>query len=298
MQNHKRAKIYLENLPLFKDKKALDEVTKVNESNKSKIIVASVLGLTAAAITLVMNLIMWFSMFNTFRKTGKPEPKLEKELQAILKSSQKWNIYSVDDREPNGMTIGKNFIIITRGLYKILNDDELMAVLLHEAGHNTGKHIQKQLAAIGTFAVIAGQAGAMVGVATAILVPPLAMVGVYFAFLIFFLMLGAGMTRYNVTIGRKHEYYSDSYAAKYGYGEHLITALQKFDKWVNTEMKRRPCGQECKKQIEISESLDEHPSLKDRVENILKTKSDMIMKALSSPSQLKQFFMTELGIKK
>lgn len=111
MQNHQRAKIYLENLPLFKDKKVLEEVTvKEAMSGKTTIAVSAVIGLTMAAIHIATNLVSWFSMFNKFRKTANPEPKLEKELQKILKSSKKWSIYSVDDRDPNAFTLGRNFM--------------------------------------------------------------------------------------------------------------------------------------------------------------------------------------------
>lgn len=297
MQNDKRTRLYLENMPLFKDKKVLEELN-INKDNLNEAPMyktGAIFGLALAAMTLVINLVQWFGMFAHFKKTAKSEDKLAKELGAIIGSSKKWTVLSVADRDPNAFTPGRNFMIITRGLYKMLNDDEVMAVLLHEAGHNAGRHIEKQLAAIGTFALIAGQASGLIVAFTAVVMGP---IGVYFALIVFFLLLTQPMQWYNVTIGRRHEYYSDSYAAKYGYGEHLISALTKLDKWVNNEMKRRPCGPDCKKQIEISKAMDEHPSLKERVENIMKTKSNIIMKSMNSAGNLKKFFLKELGVKK
>jgi len=287
MHDNKRARLYLENAPLFKDKKVLDEV------NAATFKQGAIIGLMTSAIYMVINLTVYFGMFFAFRKKAKDEPKLAKELQTILGSKQKWTVLSVPDRDPNAFTLGRNFMLITRGLYKMLDDDEVMAVLLHEAGHNAGHHIAKKLAAMGTFAAIAGQAmGAYI--AATVMIPMLPM----FAIFIFFLFLGKGMDLYNVTIGRKHEYFADSYAAKFGYGDQLISALKKLDKWVNSEMKKRPCGPECKKQIELSEKMDEHPSIKDRIENIMNTKLTKILKMSSSASSLKAFFMKELGIKK
>jgi len=287
MQVNKRAKLYLENMPLFTDKKVLDEV------NASTFKAGAILGLTSAAIFMAINIVAYLTMFATFKKKAKEEKKLAKELQTILGSKRSWTVLSVDDRDPNAFTLGNNFMMISRGLYKMLDDDEVMAVLLHEAGHNAGHHILKKLTAMGVFAAIAGQAMGLFMAAT-IAIPVLPMFGL----LIFFLFLGKQIDLYNVTIGRKHEYFADSFAAKYGYGDQLISALKKLDKWVKTEMKRRPCGPECRKQIELSEKMDEHPSIKDRIQNIMNTNIVKILKMSSSPTSLKAFFMKELGIKK
>ena len=292
MHDNKRAKLYLENMPLFKDKKALEQI---NTTENAKVKASIIVGLAQAAIFMVVNLVAYFSMFGRFRKQAREEKKLAKELKAILGSKQDWTVLSVDDRAPNAFTLGRNFMVMTRGLYKMLDDDEIMAVLLHEAGHNAGHHVAKKLAAMGTFAAIAGQAMGFTAIYGGLVMGPFA---IFFALLIYFLLLGKQIEIYNVTIGRKHEYYADSYAAKFGYGDQLISALKKLDKWVNSEMKKRPCGPECRKQIELSEKMDEHPSIKDRVDNILKNNLAKIVKMSGSASSLKAFFLKELGVKK
>jgi len=299
MQNYERARLYLKNLPLFQDKKIKEELNLIESvSVKAGVIT----GLVLATLYMLHRLTQYFDQFNKFRKTGKEEKKLAKELAAIMDSNKRWTIISVMDKDPNAMTLGRNFIIITRGLYKLLNDDEVMAVILHEAGHNAGKHVGKSLAAYGTFAVIAGQASGLFMATTVGLIPVAAAIIagptiIFFGLLIFFIFLGKPIELYKVTTGRKHEYFSDSYAVKYGYKDHLLSALKKTDKWANSEMKKRPCGRECKLQIEMSEKMDEHPSIKDRVENIMNTKSQVLMKIMKSPSALKTFFYKELGIK-
>jgi len=257
MQNYERARLYLKNLPLFQDKKIKEELNLIESVSVKAGVIT---GLVLATLYMLHRLTQYFDQFN------------------------------------------KYFIIITRGLYKLLNDDEVMAVILHEAGHNAGKHVGKSLAAYGTFAVIAGQASGLFMATTVGLIPVAAAIIagptiIFFGLLIFFIFLGKPIELYKVTTGRKHEYFSDSYAVKYGYKDHLLSALKKTDKWANSEMKKRPCGRECKLQIEMSEKMDEHPSIKDRVENIMNTKSQVLMKIMKSPSALKTFFYKELGIK-
>jgi len=289
MQDNKRIKLYLENMPLLKDEKLkLNELSPLTKAGMIQ-------GLVMAAITIAVNLVAYLGMFWAFKLTSKAEPKLSKKLQVVLGSKKQWTVVSVNHRIPNAMTLGRNFIIVTRGLYKILDDDEIMSVLIHEAGHNYGKHVEKNLAAIGTFALIAGQVAGFTLISTYMVLGPLAGT---LALLVYFILLNAPLHLYNITYGRKHEYFSDSYAAKYGYGDQIISALTKLDKWVSLEMKKRPCGPECKRQIEISQKMDEHPVLKDRVENILKTKADLLVKAMSSSKNLKTFLFKEMGINK
>ena len=71
---------------------------------------------------------------------------------------------------------------------------------------------------------------------------------------------------------RRGERKADSFAVKYGYGDEMITALEKIHAWIDKVRAKRPCGKMCKAIIKFSETTDEHPPLKKTVEDIMKSK--------------------------
>jgi predicted Zn-dependent protease len=59
----------------------------------------------------------------------------------------KYHFYLIDKDELNAFTIPGGYVYIFRGLYNILDDDELAAVIGHEIGHVAARHIVKKMQA-------------------------------------------------------------------------------------------------------------------------------------------------------
>ena len=70
-------------------------------------------------------------------------------MQRIAKVSHRpnlpWEVHLIESPEVNAKTIGGGKIFIYRGLFSgmVTNDDELAAVMAHEMGHVTARHVSK-----------------------------------------------------------------------------------------------------------------------------------------------------------
>lgn len=128
----------------------------------------------------------------------------------------------------------KKRIVLYDTLINDLNDEEIVAVLAHEVGHNKLKHI-----VIGLVMSII-QSGFMIYLLSlAVGRPELsAALGVsqpsfYIGLLAFGLLFSPISTIIGIIsnmISRKHEYQADKFAASYGYGNALISGLIKLSK--------------------------------------------------------------------
>ena len=96
------------------------------------------------------------------------------------------------------------------------------------------------------------------------------------------------------TLGRRGERLADSFAVKYGYGDEMITALEKIHKWIDKITAKRPCGAMCKTIKKVGEATDEHPPLKKRVEDIMKSKDTWEKTKRFNFVKLRNFFTTKL----
>lgn len=59
----------------------------------------------------------------------------------------KYSFYLIEDKTLNAFTIPGGHVYIFRGLYELLDDDELACVLAHEIGHVAARHPAKRLEA-------------------------------------------------------------------------------------------------------------------------------------------------------
>ena len=59
-----------------------------------------------------------------------------------------YKFYLIEDKTLNAFTIPGGHVYIYRGLYDILDDDELAGVLAHEIGHVAARHIVKRMQAM------------------------------------------------------------------------------------------------------------------------------------------------------
>ena len=214
-------------------------------------------------IPLAIQLAMIFVMFWAFQKASKEDKNLSKKLNNVLKDGKNWTVVVIKEKSPNAFCMIKPVVFVTSGLLRYLNDDEVMAVLLHEAGHINNKDLVKTFIANHTLAAMVMSAAAVIG----------GPVAVYLVFQLYYL-LGIKIVTviFNRVLGRFHEKRADSYATKYGYADHMITALEKIEKYVQKEMNKQGCGIMCRAERKISEAIDEHPPVKERIENILKSK--------------------------
>lgn len=236
---------------------------------------AATIGLGAAIIMTAARLVALLLQTAVFSATAKQihDKVLTKEINKIL-GKTKWKVMIIKDKSPNAFVVGPRVIMITTGLKKMLTHRELIGVMLHEAWHVKAFHVYKQifykfplLAAVFTAAI----ATVMVGG------------GAWLALLIFVILRRVTEIPYDLTVGRRQETKSDSYAVKMGYGKELASALSKLEKTYLKGMKN--CVGVCKIVSKIDEAIDEHPPLKKRIEKILKD-SEMV-KALASRNAAK-----------
>ena len=263
-------------------------LVKVNEEHlqEDPLSVALIYGSISVAINLTMVLTSTYIMMKSF----KDNKKLSKKLNDVLGTTN-WKVKIMKEKMPNAMVIGPKAVFLTTGLIDLMNPRELMSIMLHEVYHVKDWHIQKQLAVqyplfyIVIFIMASGVAFPM---------GPLILLNM----LIFNIMINALMIPYKITIGRKHEKDADAYSIKFGYGKDMISALNKLESFYKKAMKDQKCGSVCKAIEKINEAIDEHPSIRKRVEHILK-QSDLFKKVMSGKFKVvKDYILTGLGVDK
>lgn len=250
--------------------------------------VSMAVGVGAALIYLAIQLAMIFAMFTTMIKRIKIDPVRTKKLNSVLKDGKKWTVHVMKEPVPNAFCMIKPHVFLTTGLIKLLNEEELMAVMLHEAGHINNKDLWKDV--IGSnmlITILAGAAGAIGG-------PP----GLTIISFILICLGGMDLIQliFRRTLGRFAEKRADSFAVKYGYADAMISTLKKLDKYMKKELERRKCGPMCKIINSINEKLDEHPPVKERIENVLKSKETWEKTTKMSFVNARNFFMKKFGV--
>jgi len=234
-------------------------------------------------INLIVNLAFIFSMFGIFKLASKRRPRLEKKFNDIIKDGKKWKVYVIKEDSPNAFCMIRPVMFIHSGLLKKVNDRELMAIMLHEAGHIKDMAVWKSLAA----------SQALYGI---ILLLP---TGLPVVFFILFALLYNGLQTVLISrlMGRAAERKADNFAVKNGYATELISALKKIHAWSDKQIAKRPCGKVCQASNKVSKTLDEHPPLEKRVEQILKQKETWEKTQKMSFMQLRGYFAKGLDIK-
>ena len=216
-----------------------------------------------AVLQILITLFITMSLGSMIINQSKRRKDLETKFKSIIKDGKDWNIYVVPEDAPNAFAIIKPNIFITDGLLKMVSDEELIAVMLHEAGHIKNYDVLKTIGS--HFSIIGLFLGAMIKIPSW---------GAVITYLIMNILLSSNFYQFvkSRLLGRPAEYRADSFAAKYGYSDQLISALNKIEVWIKHELEKRPCGELCQKIRKLQEHLDDHPELKDRIESILKTK--------------------------
>jgi Zn-dependent protease with chaperone function len=220
-------------------------------------------------------------------KHMKKHDKLSKELNNVVKDKVKWDVYEFKENIPNAFCVHGPFIFITTGLLKKLSPRETMAVLIHETSH------LKQNDALKT--VLAENA--LLAVLYAVMFVLIGWELFFTVSLIFFIITSAsGITEiiFRRLLGRKMELKADTRAAEFGYADELISALEKIENWAKMERAKQKCGNICQVVRNLSDALDEHPPLKERVENLMKKKEFYRNTIKKNFSSMKNFLVSKL----
>jgi Zn-dependent protease with chaperone function len=237
----------------------MNKEQEIQEATRKQFVEGGLVGiLQGLAITLVMILGMLF----IYTSVGKRDRKLEKELKEILKDGKDWKVYIIKEASPNAFCIITPRMFVHSYLVEMMSHRELMSVLLHEAGHINNHDVYKTIAA----------SNGLAAVLLAIIATSPAGIVLYAAANLYQILVQTGLSTvlFRRIMGRYAEKAADSYAAKYGYGPDMISALQKLDSWVKGVQSKRPCGVACNLLQKAGAILDEHPPVKERVENVLK----------------------------
>lgn len=247
-------------------------------------IIPIVAGVAAVGTALILaNFISFLLITASMKSSLKVDKQLTTRLNKILKLPKSYIVHTVKDKEANAFACGGTHVFITTGLKKFLNPREITAVLLHEVYHNKDLHIYKKMAYDYPLFYLA-VAGAL-GLGTVTMNPIL-------GFIAFIMILKIAKIPYNITVGRRHERKADEYAIQFGYGQDLINALKKLEKQYLKLMGKQECDRMCQLINKIDEAIDEHPTIKKRIENILK-KADKLGAILKTRSfgKIRDFVM-------
>jgi len=216
---------------------------------------------------IIIQLALLFSGISVLYKKSKNLPKYEKKLSELI--GGKWEVRSVNLKTPTVFTAGDLKIIwVTDPLIKLLSEREMIALLLHHAhyqiDHRFLKHIafQYPLFYIFTYVLLT------------VTLPGGWLLQVILSALCFRLMLVFADLPYKYITREYHSRRADDFAIKYGYGEDLISAVDKMKEVIKKIKGRKKCGAFCKVVTTINDMLIKHPDLKDRV-NSLAEKPDV-----------------------
>jgi Zn-dependent protease with chaperone function len=222
---------------------------------------------------VLINFASFLFSASTIKASVKVSRPLTKRLNSILKTRD-WKVHLVPDKDPNAFAIGGKHVFITTGARKFFTPKEIDAIMLHEAFHSKDYHIYKKMAY--DYPLFYLIVTASIASGTVVGFP-------WLGFLSFLILIKISKIPYAITIGRRHERKADDFAVKYGYAKELISALKKLEKDYLRQMAKYDCGTLCQLINKISNSIDEHPSVRKRIENILK-KQRQLASALKSKS--------------
>ena len=241
-------------LDIIQDDQIQENIIQEIEPITTALVVGSVMALSHFILLII-------STYDLI-KSIKVNKQLSENVNKVLKSGNKWIVHVLEDKSIMAFSFGfGRHVFVSTELINLFTERELMAVLLHEVYHNTKKHTYKELM----------YKYPLFYLASFVAITTISTMGLMFAgILSLFLIIKGGGIFFNMTFGRNMEYKADSFAAKYGYGDDLISALKKIKAWVKEKTKYVQCGMWCKIMEKLDRIIDEHPTMKNRIQNILK----------------------------
>lgn len=211
-----------------------------------------------AIIQFIIYCIMLYRESSKMVDLSNENSKLTDKLTSIIGDGNVWKVRLIDTNYVNAFTYGGKNLYITSELFKLLTEREILAVMLHEAGHSSYNHLWK-LQAI-------RQSG-MASILYAIVVVssfasgPIGVIA-YFTYRFYCMFIVNYWSRVQ-------EFDADDFAIKYGYGKDLSDALKKLGKAHGNQL--GSCTSNwCKISRKMTILTSTHPELKDRIESALK----------------------------
>jgi Zn-dependent protease with chaperone function len=251
--------------------------------------------------TLIQAFFALISIFSTKSElsTIPIDKNLTTKLNDILKSSKKFTVHIFKEKSPNAFCLFSPNIYITSGCQKMCTEKELLAICLHEAGHINDYHSwYRVFAMIGIGSLFHTILRVWIHENTS--KDREAQTALDYNPYVWMIELALTMQVTSVIIaraqGRGQEYYADSFATKYGYGDYLITGLRRVIEWSRKREGQRCTNKICKALIWLSEAMDEHPSLEDRVAKILEDKKKLKELGQLPVAKRIEFIKTSLGL--
>lgn len=213
---------------------------------------------------------------------SKNEAKLLKEISKkvslIVNDEIECYLITKEKNNLDAFINGSNKAFMTKGLYDILTEREVISVFLHEYAHYKNKHIYKTVgfeATVGFFSI------------TCINFITLYFIGLLIPFLTLILMT----TGFNFSriLSQKQELEADKFVAEKGYGKDLASSLKKLEKYIKEQICRGITKIQCDKLLDKLHETSEHPNFKTRYENILQSKPVLALakKLITSASEVK-----------
>ena len=266
-----------ESIDMAVDKTSNDFLT---EFNKDTGIIVSI----NIARSFITTCFLFLGSLWSTRAIMKNESAVDKAMTKKLRDvtgDEKIVVRFIDIDDVNAFNIGQNILYYLGGLKKMMNEDEIVAILLHEYGHYKGKHMQKQFVISGIAPwVLAATITSLITVQVgkegkALAMHPCLMILDFMLNILYGSTVGREVHLY---LGRKWEYFADSYAVKYGYGSAMASALKKIDKYMRKMICEGLRQEECDRIFKDMASIDEHPETKDRIEKVLEKLKSMVSK--------------------
>ena len=207
----------------------------------------------ALALLFTLNAGQWLLRITSGARTAIDKEKRQlnpviNHVQNTIKENLKippidLHVMVIDDPIPNALAIGKNTLIVSRGLYETANEEELCGVIAHELGHLHHGDSQKLAVAWGVSVIslsIAFLANLLMIVTGAVnkmgpkgdaglLINLFAFAfNLFGLFLMMFVWIGNGVFKLAMLYqGRKQEHLADEFAVKSGFGGGLLSFLDK-----------------------------------------------------------------------
>ena len=197
-----------------------------------------------------------------------------KKLTQIIRTITKDNsvnvfIMNIDERM-NAFNLGTSDIYLTKDLFELLTDDEIIAICLHEYGHYYYGHNSERYIKFGLTDFI-----------SCFVMIPFGIVSLGIGYLLWGVIIELlqehGYNKVDRKIYKPQEYSADSYAKKRGYGKSLISALNKLEQYVYVEFKEQLCkkrgynDERCEEEYDYmltqysEREPNSHPTTKDRI---------------------------------
>jgi len=258
-------KDYLETIEIDKmikeDKELYDNITIIKEQASEE----TVNRIMFATITIILGIIK-FIMDCRPPKDIEAYRILDNKMTDIISQLVEDNtvkVYLLRANMVNAFNDGTPNIYYTDMLIKKLNitENELIAVCLHEYGHYIGKHIIHMR-------IIKTSIGIIIPILLREMIKKFPSILTFFIGKIISYMLN---TKLEIIIRRPQEYFSDSYAAKKGYGKYFISMLNKAEKYTKEMICKDRSEIDCEFLMNEVSKIDDHPIVKKRIENILRS---------------------------